>query len=429
MEKLNSEQKSAVTAVPGTHLLLAGAGTGKTSTLVARARYLVETQNVDPSSVLLLTFSRKAAEEMASRIGIEGILSGTFHSVALKLLRSFGTKWLRQKGFPASPGILDDEGREGLYREIAASFLDRFRGIPLHLLQQSVGESHTLSRREQRMLESTGISAAMRELEDIYRVEKIRRGMLDFSDLLSMATDMIHEDASVRKELHGGYRHILVDEYQDTSDSNYIFLRALRGEGTSLFAVGDDWQSIYGFRNARVDYIINMKRYFSGTRTMKLQTNYRSYQGIVQAGNRFIRFNPRQTRKTLKAHRGKGGHVSVSVVESLNDEAERIIALSKKHGDVTVLCRTHRWGVLLREVLGDRQDISFLTIHASKGLEFDTVVVAGIKPHHFPHPGSSLDEERRLMYVAITRARDNLYLLTYGDGGEKGFSGELKSSV
>lgn len=183
--------------------------------------------------------------------------------------------------------------------------------------------------------------------------------------------------------------------------------------------MGDDWQSIYGFRSARVEYIVRMKRYFPGASVRRLTVNYRSRREIVSLSGRFIRRNRFRTRKSLSAHRGRGGVVRRVPVSSVEDEAAAVAKLLEGRapgGTVAVLFRNNWQCRLLRGMLGaalDAAGVSVMTMHASKGLEFDTVIVAGVRDGVIPDPESGIEEERRLLYVACTRAREELVIIAH----------------
>jgi len=185
------------------------------------------------------------------------------------------------------------------------------------------------------------------------------------------------------------------------------------------FAVGDDWQSIYGFRNARVEYIVRMKHYFPGASVRRITVNYRSRREIVMLSCSFIRKNRFRTRKSLSAFRGRGGSVRRMAVASVEEETGAIAKLleGRAPGGTHAVLFRNNWqcrylGGRLGPVL-EKAGVSVMTMHASKGLEFDTVIVAGIRDGVIPDPESGVEEERRLLYVACTRAREELCVIAH----------------
>ncbi len=184
-----------------------------------------------------------------------------------------------------------------------------------------------------------------------------------------------------------------------------------------LFAVGDDWQSIYGFRGAKIEYLVKMKSFFPGAAVHRLTANYRSKREIVTLANGFIARNRFRTRKKTRAVRGRGGVIRRHRVEGERDEAALIggiVSSERSRGRTCAVLFRNRWvgeNISGRLDPGVGEGASFITMHASKGLEFDTVVVTGICDSIIPDRESGIEEERRLMYVALTRARDRLHLV------------------
>jgi DNA helicase-4 len=189
--------------------------------------------------------------------------------------------------------------------------------------------------------------------------------------------------------------------------------------------VGDDFQSIYKFRHSRVEYIINAKKFFPGITIHKLTVNYRSHKEIITISNRFINLNKFRTSKKITSHRGKGGKVKLYNIEDMENEAQVLIKIiSKVPGNYTiaVLYRNNYQGSFLKSRIesdNSGREIEFMTMHGSKGLEFDTVIIAGISDKIIPDKTSDIEEERRLFYVALTRAKKELHLLYYKNGPDE----------
>jgi superfamily I DNA/RNA helicase len=184
----------------------------------------------------------------------------------------------------------------------------------------------------------------------------------------------------------------------------------------NLFAVGDDWQAIYGFRNARVEYILGMKKYFPHLRVHKLTINYRSRAELVSVSNRFIKGNKKRTKKKLSAALGRGGSVYHYSVSSFDEECILVKNLLEKNtGETAILFRNNRQGEALLKRFPEiehRENTFFMTIHSSKGLEFNTVIITGVDDAIIPDRNSYIEEERRLFYVALTRAKERLYVVS-----------------
>lgn len=450
----NKKQERASWPSGGVSLVIAGAGTGKTKTLVEKVSNLIRLADVPPEHILILTFSRKAAEEIRERVtaktGDSGrrVTSGTFHSFCLSLLREKSDLFLPAAGFSGFPSVLDGEEREHRLREMLAGRLGDYLGLPLDVVCNFLENSARLDEGSRRRLDRLGLLDRLSDAERDFASFKKAGMLIDFGDMIGYAIKLLESFPSLRKEINERYRHVLVDEFQDTSGDNFRLLKLLLPEGDpNLFVVGDDWQSIYGFRDARIDYIVKMKRHFPGVKVHRLTVNYRSRKEIVSLSNRFIRKNRVRTRKRLKSFRGKGGRVRGWPVRDLEEEAVLVGQILRRDltvGGVTAVLYRNNWqGDLLALQLEEYRPLMesgrlrLMTMHASKGLEFDRVLVTGVSDGILPDASSDLEEERRLLYVGLTRAREDLGVIYHiSKGGdisrfarELGFSEEsIRSS-
>ena len=427
MSDLNQEQHRASRADTGVSLVIAGAGTGKTRTLVEKASNVIRGLPMEPGHLLMLTFSRKAAGELRERVAAAAgvrmpeIAVGTFHSFCLDLLRRHETAFLNQRGCARFPAVIAGEEREAVMRGLIQRELPRFLGLPAGIVYGLMMKKRPLDPWKRDRLERTGLAAEISLLERQFAEIKRERNLIDYDDMMDSALSLLAGDAGVRGEALLRHRYLFVDEFQDVAEDNIRLLKLLLpGDGGNLFAVGDDWQSIYGFRGASVGYIVSMKEHFPGAVVHRLDVNYRSRREIVSLTNRFIRKNRFRTGKRLRSHRGKGGRVRFHLARDFEQEAgmiREIIAGLREGQSAAVLYRNNWQGRYIRERLGPEGDrsVSFMTMHASKGLEFDCVIVAGICDGVIPDPDSGIEEERRLLYVACTRARDELHVIAHLD--------------
>ena len=424
MSELNREQYRASRPDRGVSLVLAGAGTGKTKTLVEKVGNVIRGLPLDPARVLVLTFSRKAAEELRARIadltGGADIHASTFHAFCLDLVLGHWECFGGERRFAGPPSVIDDETRLRIIRDLVFPDLARFLGVPGDVVVRLLGGPRRHDPRKEKKLESSGLAAELAALAKRYEEKKRELNAIDYDDMVGLAIELLEGDRSVRAAVLDRYRYVFVDEFQDVSDDNVRLLGLIMPDrGGNLFAVGDDWQSIYGFRNARVEYIVRMKRYFPGAEVRRLTVNYRSRREIVSLSRRFIRRNRFRTRKGLTAQRGRGGRVARLVVPGIEEEAAAIrgIVEGKRDGATLAVLFRNNWQCrYLKERLGpaaDAEGVSVMTMHASKGLEFDSVVVAGISDGVIPDPESGIEEERRLLYVACTRAREELVIIAH----------------
>jgi DNA helicase-2/ATP-dependent DNA helicase PcrA len=296
-KELNDAQYQAVTAMEGPLLIIAGAGTGKTRTLVYRVAHLID-RGVDPRSILLLTFTRRAADEMLRRASllIDGrctqVAGGTFHSFANLVLRSFG----RQLGLAPSFTIMDRTDSEDVIQLIRSDMglNTKEKRFPR---KQTVAEIFSMTHNKQ-----TGLNDLLEleyphlidvnfELSELYRRYidyKSTKSLLDYDDLLVKLRDLLAGHAAVRERLSATYRYIMVDEYQDTNRLQDEIVRLLAATHDNVAVVGDDAQSIYSFRGANFRNIMDFPKQFPGARVIKLEENYRSTQPILNLTNEII---------------------------------------------------------------------------------------------------------------------------------------------
>lgn len=433
--EFNREQENAIRPEEGVMLVIAGAGTGKTRCLVEKTARIIGHNIAKPEEILVLTFSRKAAEELreriVQRIGEAGkkITAGTFHSFCLSLLREYHhLKNLHPADKPFS--VIDAAAQEEILLGILRNNLEDFFGFPIGLIVRLIANWNFLPGDKIMRLRSSGLYEKIEQAITDYSHYKISHNCFDFHDLMTKAIELLQNDGEFRRAITGRYSYVLVDEFQDTSKDNFILLNLLLStRSRNLFVVGDDWQSIYGFRNARVEYIVNMRKYFPDTRIIALAVNYRSKKEIVALSNKFIRLNRFRTKKKLVSERGKGGMVRGYAVKDRFEEIEIIhTMLPRLRSGAAILFRNNWQGEIIQKALGDMAEkISLLTMHGSKGLEFGTVIIAGISDDIIPDPSSDLEEERRLLYVALTRAKDECIIIAHrhGDGTLPRFAREL----
>lgn len=424
MSKLNREQYLASRADSGVSLVLAGAGTGKTKTLVEKVGNVIRDLPLDPGRILVLTFSRKAAEELRTRIaagsGGTGVIASTFHAFCLDLILENWERFAAPRRFSGPPSVIDKDTRARIIRDLVREDLGRFLGVPQEVVVGLLDRPARPGSWKWKKLEESGLAAELDALAERYEAKKRELGAIDYGDMIGLAARLLEGDTEVRARVLDRFRYVFVDEFQDVSDDNVRLLKLILPErGGNLFAVGDDWQSIYGFRNARVEYIVRMKHYFPGASVRRLTVNYRSRREIVMLSCGFIRKNRFRTRKSLSAFRGRGGSVRRMAVASIEEETGAIAKLleGRAPGGTRAVLFRNNWqcrylGGRLGPVL-EKAGVSVMTMHASKGLEFDTVIVAGIRDGVIPDPESGVEEERRLLYVACTRAREELCVIAH----------------
>src|ERR1700687_6035840 len=369
-EELNPEQLEVVMAGEGPLLVIAGAGSGKTRTLTYRVSRLIE-DGVDPSVILLLTFTNKAAREMLSRveqlvtIDTRRIWGGTFHSVGNRLLRQYA----EPIGYRSNFSILDDEdAKEMMDASISALGIKTLeRRFPkgdvlLDIYSYLINTRTPLELHLEQNYPHFGIYKE--EIVNVFRRYKERKreaNAMDFDDLLVNWKLLLEEHADIAEVLKRRFRYILVDEYQDTNKLQADVVDAMAAERRNVMVVGDDAQSIYSFRGASFENIITFPMRFSDTVIYKLETNYRSTPQILRLANHTIANNRFQFQKELRAVRGDGPEPAVVGVDDVFEQAsfvaQRILELrdeGEKLSDIAVLYRSHYQSLELQMELSRR---------------------------------------------------------------------------
>ena len=327
LAKLNSAQEEAVTS-DKTHLLvLAGAGSGKTRVLVHRIAWKIQVENASPYSILAVTFTNKASKEMRERIdelmgmSLRGMWVGTFHGLAHRLLKAH---W-RDAKLPENFQILDSDDQLRLVKRVMRSMdLDEQRWPPKQAQWWINGQKDEGLRSTHIQEGGDPFLATMLRIYRGYEETCERLGVIDFAELLLRALELWKNNPEVLNHYQQRFQHILVDEFQDTNAVQYAWLRILAGKVSAVTAVGDDDQSIYGWRGAKVENILSYERDFPGTHIVKLEQNYRSTANILLAANAVIDKNPERLGKVLWTDAGEGETIALYAAFNEHDESRYI---------------------------------------------------------------------------------------------------------
>ncbi|HEX9810521.1 MAG TPA: DNA helicase II [Burkholderiales bacterium] len=361
LNDLNPPQREAVGAPPGPLLVLAGAGSGKTRVLTHRVAWLVGVEGVSPHGILAVTFTNKAAAEMRARIErmlqapLGGLWIGTFHGLSHRLLR---LHW-RDAGLTQGFQILDSDDQYRLIRRVLKS-LDLDEGFwPPRQLQWYINHHKEEGRRPAQLGEVA--DPQNREYVRIYQAyeEACRRGgLVDFAELLLRAYELLRDNETVRAHYQARFRYVLVDEFQDTNRIQYAWLKQFTGAYDNLFVVGDDDQSIYGWRGAKVENILRFESDHPGTRVIRLEQNYRSTGNILRAANSIIDHNSGRLGKKLWTADGDGEPIELYVAYNDLEEARFVVERVQdweRHGgkraEIAVLYRSNAQSRVFEETL------------------------------------------------------------------------------
>ena len=354
IRSLNEAQKAAVLEASGPVLIIAGAGSGKTKTLTHRLAYLVE-KGTKPENILAVTFTNKAAEEMIERVkellGRKRFalpMMGTFHSVCVRILR----REIDVLGFNNNFSIYDTQDQletiKQVMRDLDISRNDYNPKLMLKIISSAKNELIT-----PKEFQKTVKSPAQRVAAEIfpkYQNSLKSSQALDFDDLLMMTVKIFQGQKKILKKYQNLFRHVLVDEYQDTNQAQYMLIKLLAAKHQNLYVVGDDWQSIYMFRNADIRNILNFEQDYPAARVFRLEQNYRSTQNILDVAHRVISENENQKEKKLWTKNNAGEKVIVYEAQDEKDEGRYIIEeikrqtkdqARKRYAEHVILYRTH----------------------------------------------------------------------------------------
>jgi DNA helicase-2/ATP-dependent DNA helicase PcrA len=361
LNPLNEAQRAAVTAPLGPVLVLAGAGSGKTRVLTHRIAWLITTEGVSPHGVLAVTFTNKAAAEMRGRVetllGIPGsaLWLGTFHGIAHRLLRMH---W-REAGLVQTFQILDSEDQLRLIKKLLKSQeLDENRWVPREV-QYFINKHKDEGRRPQHLkLGVDATEAQMIKLYTQYEENCARSGVIDFAELLLRAFELWRDQPELLRHYRARFRHVLVDEFQDTNAIQYAWIRLLVGSEGAPFVVGDDDQSIYRWRGARVENLHKFRDDFPQAKLCRLEQNYRSTAAILEAANALIANNSARLGKTLWTSGAHGEPVRLFAAYNERDEADfvvtRILDWTQRGGlrrEIAILYRSNAQSRTFEEAL------------------------------------------------------------------------------
>lgn len=373
LEGLNSEQRAAVSCVDGPVLIVAGAGSGKTRVLTSRIAYILAAQECDPSSILALTFTKKAASEMKERIALmvgerkaRRLYMGTFHSVFIRFLREFS----ESLGYPQTFTIYDTSDSVSAIKTCLKELqLDDKVYKPKDVLSRISMAKNNLVTAEAYMRNNaamqndiTAKKPLIWKIYQLYAAKCKQAGVMDFDDILLNMNILLRDNPAALESIAGRFRYIMVDEYQDTNFAQYLILKKLSQFHNNLCVVGDDSQSIYAFRGAKIENILNFKKDYPAHHIFRLEQNYRSTRTIVDAANSLIAKNSARIPKECYS-KGETGE-KIRLIQAYTEQEEALLIASSivsrihsehaEYQDFAILYRTNSQSRALEEALRKR---------------------------------------------------------------------------
>ncbi len=349
LKDLNEEQIQSVRHEGGPALVLAGAGSGKTRVITYRIAYLIRHKNVSPSRILAVTFTNKAADEMRERLyqlistQIKGLWMGTFHSMCARILREYSEAMPYSRNFV----IYDEQDQRNLIKRIMSNVGIREKELAPRYIQRAISNLKNRLIDEQEFEPLGYKQLRIKELYIEYQKRLLLNDAMDFDDLLFYTYNLLKDNKSIRKELDCRFTHKLVDEYQDTNHAQYMILKSLSKGNRDLFVVGDDDQSIYGFRGADINNILDFEEDFPDCKIYRLERNYRSTRRILRAASSVVKHNEERKGKTLWTSKSEGSKLTLFKGLDENSEARNLIKflkrelLNHKKKDILIAYRTN----------------------------------------------------------------------------------------
>ena len=361
-DSLNNKQQEAVFLTEGPLLILAGAGSGKTRVLTHRIAYLIEEKSVNPWNILAITFTNKAAGEMRERVdnligfGAESVWVSTFHSMCVRILRRYADRI----GYTNSFTIYDTDDQKTVMKEVCKK---------LQIDTKNLKEKAILGKISACKDELIGAEQFLKETQNDFGMKKIAmayseyqkqlksNNAMDFDDLIYKTVELFRMNPDVLESYQERFKYIMVDEYQDTNTAQFKLISLLAGKYRNLCVVGDDDQSIYGFRGANINNILDFEKIFNDAHVIKLEQNYRSTQNILDAANQVISNNYGRKSKTLWTDNGEGEKINFTAYNTGFDEANGIVSDIKTkveerkydYRDIAILYRTNAQSRALEE--------------------------------------------------------------------------------
>ena len=358
LEKLNDKQKEAASQIDGSILILAGAGSGKTRTITYRIAHMVENVGISPYSILAVTFTNKAAKEMRERVEdligdiAKACTISTFHSFGMRLLRMYA----KEAGYSPNFTIYDTDDQKRIVKSILKGQNISFNGVKL--TERDIVSIISKIKEEIKTLDEYSVmNKQIVEVYDKYNRALLESNAMDFSDIL-LNTYKLLQNSSILEKIQKKYKYIMIDEYQDTNNLQYKIIDLIARKSSNLCVVGDENQSIYGFRGANILNILNFENNYNNAKIIKLEENYRSTSTILDAANELIKNNKSSKDKKLWTQNGKGDLIKVLVCDNARDEVSKIIDIIKEnhqngipYKDMTILYRTNMQSRVFEEGL------------------------------------------------------------------------------
>ncbi len=427
---MNEKQLQAVKSLDNT-LLIAGAGSGKTFTIINKIDYLIENNYYKEDEILVISFTNESVNDIKKKINYPNVNIKTFHKLGLDLLKEDNNISITPNNY-LDYIINEYLNSYGKYHKIINKKIKRMlKEIDLYNLQKLINTFINLYKSnydniyylfdlyQKKHFITKDYLKIILDIYTIYQNELNASGYLDFNDMITLATKKI-KDGLIKTK----YKFIIIDEFQDTSIVRFnLIYEIIKKNNAKLFAVGDDYQSIYRFNGCNLDVFINLKKYLPNLTIINLDYNYRNNQSLINIANKFIMKNKKQIIKNTICLKDVSKPIKIIFYKDEKSIVQKV--LNNINGKVTILGRNNKDKENFNII--ENENIKFLTIHSSKGLEDDNIIIINLKNKANSLPTKlknhylldliitkdeyPFEEERRLFYVALTRSKNNVYLL------------------
>ena len=423
---LDNNQKEAIYSDEVNTLVLAGAGSGKTLTILGKIKYLIEELKINPKEILCISFTNDSVSNLKEKI-IYDIDVFTFHKLALEIISDYKKniiivsnylEYIVDEIFLSIVKNIDQKNLK-YFNNTITSFINLFKNNNYNILDMD----KLIKKNKTKMLE------LIRIIYLIYEGELHSTNYVDFNDIINLAIKLIEKNGLKRY-----YKYIIIDEYQDISENRYKLVKTIKDScNTKLFVVGDDYQSIYKFAGSNINMIIKFKKYYGYTRVIKIVNTYRNSNELIKVASKFIMRNKYQIRKKLTSN--KHNNKPIKIIYYSKNEGIKLKRLLLKLDNKVMILGRNNFNItnLLDDeltmendkLLYNDKEYYFKTVHKSKGLEEDEIILLNLTNGYYGFPNkrkediTSLllpkdnylyEEERRLFYVALTRTKNNIYL-------------------
>lgn len=449
---LDYNQRCAVITNEDNSLVIAGAGSGKTLTIIGKIRYLIENCNIKEDEILCISFTNDSVNDIKKALSKNynyNIPIYTFHKLALTIIKDSTTEkitiaseylldYIIDEYFKCNfkDNIILNESNKDIYirfKSLISTFINLFKSNNYDISKFNNFYIQNSKLKDKKIRNENNIYInIIKDIYILYKAELESQNIIDFNDMINLATKKVNHNIK--------YKYIIIDEYQDTSLTRYQLIKKIKDVcSAKIMAVGDDFQSIYRFTGCNLDIFLNFEKYFGKSKILKIENTYRNSKELIDIAGTFIMKNKYQMKKNLKSDKHIKKPVKIIYYNNLLITFEKLInmintnifVLGRNNKNINFILKSNKFKVEDNKInyINSKNDIRYLTVHKSKGLEADNTIILNMLDNYLGFPSKIVndrilnfvsnekdlypyEEERRLFYVALTRTKNNVYILT-----------------